>query len=51
MTIQEKILEAGIPVSSKDSVRRAIEKILARSQGQVPHADLQAILKIVVEAM
>lgn len=51
MKIETAITEANIPVTQHDSTRRAIERILARSQGKVPGLDLLAILKIVISAL
>ena len=51
ITIAQQLEELGIARSSHDSVRRAIQRILDRSTGEVPKDDLRAILKLVATAL
>lgn len=51
MTIQDKIIKAGIPKTNHDSSRRAINKILKQSTGKIPKRDVAALIKILAESL
>jgi hypothetical protein len=46
LSIKQAIIDAGIKPSSKDSARRAIQDILARSVGPLPPEDAFHINRI-----
>jgi hypothetical protein len=51
MSIEKKIVAAGLPKTNHDSARRAINKILKRSTGKIPRKDLIDLLRIITEAL
>jgi hypothetical protein len=51
MTIEAAILNADINLTEHASARRAIEKVLKRSKGEVPLLDLLNIVEIVTAAI
>ena len=51
MTIEAAILKADIGITEHASARRAIEKVLKRSKGEVPFNDLLNIVEIVAAAI
>jgi len=51
ITIAQQMKALGLAPSSHDSLRRAIQRILDKSEGPVPEDDLRAILKLVATAL